>query len=85
MLDRTSKFFLALIALGLWANILLVVLGPNAAVAQSPLNPPIPQVPPQTAELRTLALDVQNMARDISSISLGVCSNRTLCPGIRTP
>jgi hypothetical protein len=84
MLDRTSKFFLALIALGLWANILLVLLGPNVAVAQNPLNPPIPAIP-QTTELRTMALDLQNIARDLSSISVGVCSNRTLCPGARTP
>jgi hypothetical protein len=81
MIDRTSKILLALIALGLWANILLVLLGPNAAIAQSVQN----AQRTQSTELQTMALDVHNIESDVSSISTGVCSNRTLCSAARTP
>ena len=65
--DRLTKVLLAVIALGIWANLMAPtrVQSNDAATIYG--------------ELTSISHDVRNIKRDISSISLGACVNQKLC------
>ena len=64
MTDRTSKVLLAMIAMGLWANALVSILGSNEAVAQS---------------ISGMVTDISDIKSGVSALSGGTCQNSNLC------
>jgi hypothetical protein len=64
MTDRTSKVLLAMIAMGLWANALVSILGSNEAVAQS---------------ISGMVGDISDIKSGVSALSGGTCQNSKLC------
>ena len=64
MIDRTTKIFLGMIAVGLWANIMVAFFHPLTAVAQSH---------------STIATDVDALRGFVESIASGQCINRKIC------
>jgi len=69
MRDKTMKFTLIAIALGLWANLFSPVLLPKAAHADDSSD----------YVLQGIASDISDMASDIHRIELGTCLNGKLC------
>jgi len=69
MTDKTTKFTLIAIAMGLWANLFSPVLLPKAAHADDNSD----------TILYGIASDISDMASDIHRIEIGTCSNSKLC------
>jgi len=67
MIDRTTKFILFLIALGLWANAVIPLFRPKTAAAQD--------VASMDSHLSRIAHDVHNLA----DIEDGTCRNKKIC------
>jgi len=67
MLDRSTKLLLAVIALGLWANVISVWIGPVTVDAQTDFY------------LRQINNGIQSIERDVSDISDGFCLNSEIC------
>ena len=66
MVDRTTKWLLATIAVGLWINIGVSILRPISAKAQ-------------IDELSGIASSVSSIEGDLSSIMGGLCLNSKIC------
>ena len=64
MTDRTSKVLLAFIAMGLWANALVSILGPKEAVAQG---------------ITGMVVDISDIKSGVAALSGGTCLNPKLC------
>ena len=64
MTDRTSKVLLAFIAMGLWANALVSILGSKEAVAQS---------------ITSMVGDISDIKSGVSALAGGTCMNSKLC------
>ena len=64
MTDRTSKVLLAIIAMGLWANALVSILGSNEAVAQT---------------ISGMVGDISDIKSGVAALSGGTCLNLKLC------
>jgi hypothetical protein len=64
MTDRTSKVLLAIIAMGLWANALVSILGSKEAVAQS---------------ISGMVTDISDIKSGVAALSGGTCLNSKLC------
>ena len=64
MTDRTSKVLLAIIAMGLWANALVSILGSNEAVAQT---------------ISGMVGDISDIKSGVSALAGGTCMNSKLC------
>jgi hypothetical protein len=69
MTDRMSRVLLALIALGLWANLLASAIRPIAAVAQYETD----------HILRSVDARLASVDANIDKLQRGSCSNRRLC------
>ena len=61
----TNKILLALIAAGLWANVIVQLQHPAMASPESTFG--------------GLNGDLSNIAKDIHSLAFGICANRKLC------
>ena len=66
MIDRTTKWLLAFIAIGLWANIGISIFRPTSAIAQ-------------IDELSGIASSVSSIEADVSAIAFGTCVNNKIC------
>jgi len=64
MPDKTTKLIVALIAAGLWLNAAAVMFHSSPAAAEGDA---------------LSRMTLQSMARDISSIASGTCTNPKLC------
>ena len=64
MTDRTSKVLLAFIAMGLWANALVSILGSNEAVAQT---------------ISGMVGDISDIKSGVAALAGGTCINSKLC------
>jgi hypothetical protein len=64
MTDRTTKTLLAVIALGLWANLAVSLFRPTVAVAAKGSN---------------IESDVSSIESAVSSIANGTCTNSKMC------
>jgi hypothetical protein len=69
MTDRTSKILLALIALGLWANLFVPLLRPNTALAQYENDHILKSI---DARLASIDLNIEKLQK-------GTCANGRLC------
>jgi hypothetical protein len=69
MLDRTSKILLAIVALGLWANMFALLFRPNEAVAQYETD----------YILRSVDAHLANIDGNIDRLQKGSCPNGKLC------
>jgi len=67
MIDRTTKVFLGMIALGLWANIMTSFFHPLTAAAQG------------REQLNSIATDLDAVKGFVESITSGECINRKIC------
>jgi hydrogenase/urease accessory protein HupE len=66
MIDRTSKIILAVIAVGLWANVATTIFAPTLAVAQS-------------FELGQILNITRQIQGHLSGIYSGICLNSKIC------
>ena len=62
--DKTTKVLLALIALGLWINVVASLFHPARVAAE---------------EKEQIEQDIHNLAHDVHSIYSGICLNEKLC------
>lgn len=68
MTDRTTKALLAIIALGLWANLLLPLAKPREAIAGG-----------IDVDSMVRAASLTRIESDLSSIASGNCRNDKIC------
>lgn len=69
MIDRITKIFLGMIAVGLWANVLVSLYHPITAAAQG------------RGQLDYIATDVDALKGFVENIASGQCINRKICSG----
>jgi hypothetical protein len=69
MTDRTSRILLAIIALGLWANLFVPVLRPSQAIAQYETD----------HILKSVDAHLANIDVNIDRLQKGACPNGKLC------
>jgi hypothetical protein len=72
--DTATKAFLAMIMLGLWANILIPVLIPAAKAQDS--NFYLASIDSNLSQIRSQTRSIESKLR---SISMGLCLNSKLC------
>jgi hypothetical protein len=68
MTDRTTKLLLAIIALGLWANLAVPLLKSQPAQAQD-----------VSSSIRNIEHSLENIEQDMRAIASGSCLNSRLC------
>jgi hypothetical protein len=70
-MDKTTKLLLALIALGLWANVLFPLLRPAPIAAQDFSG--------MEGYLGNIETTARGIANDLDRIERGACSNDKIC------
>ena len=80
MTDRATKLLLAVIALGLWANVATALFLPMAAVAQSDeLSEIKSDVSSIESSVFSIEGNVSNIEGHVGRIPHGTCTNSKIC------
>jgi hypothetical protein len=89
MIDRTTKILLLVIALGLWANVLVGLIKPITVKAQSTthdlddiykvLDSIDSDVGSIQSDVSSIDSNVSSMEGDLGRIQRGSCANDTIC------
>ena len=79
MTDRTTRFLLAAIALGLWMNVVGDWLRPTPVQAQSDLRQIERAVEDIERSVGGIERSVGGIERSLEGIERGSCANRTIC------
>jgi hypothetical protein len=82
--DTATKAFLAMIMLGLWANVLIPVLIPAAKAQDSSfylasINSTLMAMMPAVLDLGVSGTTLRSIKSDLSGIAWGTCINSKLC------
>jgi hypothetical protein len=81
MADNTTKILLLVIGLGIWANFAVVSRGVVAQAGQfSSTESHLNTIEDSTKEIDDLKDEVSDLKDKVGKISLGTCSNESLCP-----
>lgn len=83
MADKTTKLLLAVIALGVWAN-LVILFRPARSVSSSAevlssIDIHLSEIEESTKAVDQLKEDIDTLKDDVSAIAVGGCANGSLC------